>query len=176
MQWCHSAKIIACPYYIHLIMICRKNGHLLWDLKRLRLKKSKFVTEDSTLNYFSYQPMQTTVLVVISQLISWTKETRKKDFKYIYRHGPMDFFSILLSCRCTTLGLTGSCHWWQQAHCTERVAKKYLSTWKTERNQLKRMPITSDISANTKEIFIYEMNVWAVMVWLGCPFRQLMLQ
>lgn len=88
----------------------------------------------------------------------------------------MDFFSILLTYRCTTLGLTVSCLWWQQAHCTESVAKKYLSTWKAERNQLKRMPITSDISANNKEIFIYEMIVWAVMVWLDCPFRQLMLQ
>lgn len=92
------------------------------------------------------------------------------------RHGPMDFFSILLTYRCTTLGLTVSCLWWQQPHCTESVAKKYLSTWKAERNQLKRMPITSDISANNKEIFIYEMIVWAVMVWLDCPFRQLMLQ
>lgn len=36
----------------------------------------------------------------------------------------MDFFSILLTYRCSTLGLTGSCLWWQQAHCTESVAKK----------------------------------------------------
>lgn len=49
---------------------------------------------------------------------------------------------------------------WQlpSADWTESVAKKYLSRLKTERNQLKRMQITSDISANTKEIFIYEMN------------------
>lgn len=37
---------------------------------------------------------------------------------------------------------------------TESAAKKYLSRWKTERNQLERVQITSDISANTEEIFI----------------------
>lgn len=56
---------------------------------------------------------------------------------------------------------------------TESVAKNYLSRWKTERNQLKRMQITSDISANTKEIFIYGMNAWAGTVWFGCPLWQL---
>lgn len=59
---------------------------------------------------------------------------------------------------------------------TGTVAEKYLSRWKTERNQLKRMQITSDISANTKQIFIYEMNAWAGTVRLDCALWQLGLQ
>lgn len=163
------------PYYSRYHGPTIKLMNLLWDIKELHYESQNvgIRTPQST-----YQPKQTSLLVVISQLISWTKETGggKGTLNKFNRHGPMDFFSILLTYRCTTLGLTVSCLWWQQPHCTESVAKKYLSTWKAERNQLKRMPITSDISANNKEIFIYEMIVWAVMVWLDCPFRQLMLQ